>query len=153
MPRIEFSLDTDVSPDDVFAAITDFTDQRPELWPNLSRKFYEVHATGENWAEATEGSDFMGGIWAKERYEWSPGEIRATVMDSNVFKSGTWEMRISPRDGGSHIDVVNRRQPKGAKGRLVTAPLALIGQRVLKKDCEKTLDILREQGKSQQAEN
>jgi hypothetical protein len=147
MPRIEFSLDTDVPADRVFAAITDFTDRRPDLWPNISRKFYEVHATGEDWAEATEGTEVIGGVWGRERYEWSPGEVRATVMDSNIVKSGIWEMRVAPRDGGSHIDVVNHRQFKG-KGRVLAVALVLIGRSVLKRDFEKTLDILREQSQS-----
>lgn len=147
MPRIEFSLDSDVPADRVFAAITDFTDRRPDLWPNISRKFYEVHAIGENWAEATEGTEVVGGIWARERYEWSPSEIRATVMDSNICKSGIWEMRVASRDGGSHIEVVNHRQFRG-KGHVLAAGLVLIGRPVLKKDLEKTLDILREQGES-----
>jgi hypothetical protein len=147
MPRIEFSLDTDLPADQVFAAITDFTDRRPDLWPNISRKFYEVHATGENWAEATEGTEVIGGIWARERYEWSPGEVRATVMDSNIAKSGTWEMRVVSRDGGSHIEVVNHRQFTG-KGRVLAVGLVLIGRSVLKKDLEKTLDILRKQDQS-----
>jgi hypothetical protein len=151
MPRIEFSIDSDVPADRVFAAITDFTDQRPELWPGISRKLYEVHSTGDGWAEATEGSDVMGGVWAKERYEWSPGEACATVMDSNIFKSGIWEMRVTPRDGGSHIEVVNHRQFKGGRGRVLGAAIGLVGRRVLKKDFEKTLDILREQGESTRA--
>jgi hypothetical protein len=142
MPRIEFSLDSDVPADRVFAAITDFTDRRPDLWPNISRKYYEVHATGENWAEATEGTEVLGGVWGTERYEWSPGEVRATVTDSNICKSGTWEMRVSERDGGSHIEVVNHRQFKG-KGLLLAAGLVLFGRSVLRGDLEKTLDILR----------
>jgi hypothetical protein len=142
MPRIEFSLDSDVPADRVFAAITDFSDRRPDLWPNLSRKYYEVHGTGENWAEATEGTEVLGGVWGKERYEWSPGEIKATVIDSNICTSGTWEMRVSERVGGSHIEVVNHREFKG-KGLLLAAGLVLFGRSVLRRDLEKTLDILR----------
>jgi hypothetical protein len=144
LPRIEVSLDSDVPADRVFAAITDFTDRRPDLWPNISRKFYEVHATGDNWAEATEGTEVIGGIWARERYEWSPGQVRATVMGSNVCKSGIWEMRISPRDGGSHIEIVNHRQFKG-KGHVLAAGLVLMGRPALKHDLKKTLDMLREE--------
>jgi hypothetical protein len=53
-------------------------------------------------------------------------------------------MRVTPRDGGSHIEVVNDRQFKG-KGRVLAAGLLLFGRSVLKRDLEKTLDILREQ--------
>ena len=68
MPRIEYSVDTDLAPERVLAAITDFSDRRPDLWPNISRKFWKLHDRGENWAECTEGSDVAGGIWARERY-------------------------------------------------------------------------------------
>lgn len=147
MPRVEVSLDTDVPADQVFAAITDFTDHRPDLWPNISRKFYEVHATGDNWAEATEGTDVIGGVWARERYEWSPGQVQATVNDSNIAKSGTWEMRVEKRDGGTHITLVADRRFKG-KGLLLAAGLIVMGRSVLRKDLEKTLDILRNQNAS-----
>ena len=146
MPRVEFSIDSDVPADRVFAAITDFTERRPDWWPNISRKFYEVHETGEDWAECTEGSDVMGGVWAKERYEWSPGEVRATVQDSNIIESGVWELKVEERDGGSHIEVVNHRQFKGAKGRFLGATIAVVGRPVLKRDFEKTLEILRKEG-------
>jgi hypothetical protein len=151
MPTIEFNVDSDVPADRVFAAITDFTDRRPDLWPGISRKFYEVHSTGENWAEATEGSDVLGGVWAKERYEWSPGKVKATVMDSNIFESGVWELRVSPQGGGSHVEVVNQRRFKGARGKLLAAVVRVAGPRVLKKDFEKTLAILREEGEPKDA--
>jgi hypothetical protein len=68
-------------------------------------------------------------------------------MDSNTVKSGVWEMRLRPRDGGSHINVVNDRRFKG-KGRVLAVARVLIGRSVLKKDLEKSLDILREQSRS-----
>ncbi|MEA2448546.1 MAG: hypothetical protein QOG63_478 [Thermoleophilaceae bacterium] len=142
MPKVEFSIDTDVPADRVFAAITDFSDDRPRLWPNIARDVYAVHGQGENWAEVTEGGSDFGGVWARERYEWSPGHVRATAMESNVFKSGVWEMRVEPRDGGSHIEVLNHRQVKG-KGFLIAPILAVVGGPFLKREFEKTLDILR----------
>jgi Polyketide cyclase / dehydrase and lipid transport len=145
MPRVEFSVDSDLPPDRIFAAITDFTDRRPDLWPNISRKYYEVHSTGENWAEATEGSDLLGGIWARERYEWSPGKVHATVMESNIFRSGVWELRVEPHNGGSRTNIVNHRQFKG-KGLLLAPVIATVGKSAMKKDFQRTLDIIRKQG-------
>ena len=90
MPRIEFTVDSNVPPDRVLAAAADFSERRPDLWPNISRRRYTVHERGDTWAQVTEGSDVMGGIWARERYDWStPGTVRATVVDSNVFAGGS----------------------------------------------------------------
>src|SRR5438309_11245818 len=97
MPRIEFTVEGKVPPERGAAAATDFSERRPDLWPNISRRYYEVHDRGDTWAEVTEGSDVMGGIWARERYDWStPGLVRGTVLDSNVFARGIWELRVEP---------------------------------------------------------
>jgi hypothetical protein len=143
MPRIEFSVDSDVPAERVFAAITDFSDDRTRLWPHISPEVYKLHGQGEGWAEATEGETTMGGIWAKERYAWSPGHVKATVIDSNIFKSGVWEMKVTPRDGGgSRIEILNHRKVKG-KGLLVAPVLMLAGKRILTKALNDTLDVLR----------
>jgi hypothetical protein len=147
MAKVRFSADSSVSPERVLAATTDFSDRRPEIWPRISRKYYAVHEVGDNWAEVTEGSDMMGGIWARERYEWSePNTVRATIVDSNIFKSGIWEMRVEPRNGGSHVEVNYHRQSKG-KGRLMGAIVTLMGRRVLPADLKKTLQILEREPK------
>ena len=144
MPKVSFSVDTDVAPEQVFAAITDFSDDRPRLWPNIGRDVYKLHGEGENWAECTEGGDDFGGVWAKERYEWSPGHVKATVMESNIFESGVWEMRITPREGGgSHVEVLNHRHTKG-KGRLIAPIIKLAGKPLFKQGLEKTFKVLRE---------
>jgi len=142
MPRIEFTVESDLPPERVLAAATDFSDRRPDVWPNLSRRFYKVHDSGDNWCECTEGSDIAGGIWARERYEWSGSQIRGTVIDSNVFKSGTWELRAEPNgSGGSRITVVNDRRPKG-KG-LAFAPMMMLnGKKLLAGHLRKTLELL-----------
>jgi hypothetical protein len=144
MPRIAFTLETDVPAERVMAAITDFSDRRPELWPGISRRLWKLHAQGHHWAECTEGTDMPGGgVWARERYEWSEDRVVATVQESNVFRSGTWEMSVEPLpDGGCRVHVVNDRRPKG-KGRLVALPMMLFGRRILAAHFQKTLDILR----------
>ena len=45
----------------LMAAATDFSEQRPELWPNISRELWQLHNRGPNWAEATQGSP---AVWA-----------------------------------------------------------------------------------------
>ena len=142
MGKIEFTVDSDLPSERVLAAATDFTERRPDLWPGISRKFYKVHEQGDGWWECTEGSDTAGGIWARERYEWSGNSIRGTVVDSNVFKSGTWELRAEPSEsGGSRITVVNDRAPKG-KGLLFAPIMLLMGKKILADNLPKTLDII-----------
>lgn len=99
MVEVRFTLETRVAPDVVLAAARDFSARRPELWPSIDPAVYAVHAIGDTWAEVTEGSADLGGIWARERYEWSaPGMIRAEVQASNVFAPGSsWELRLAGR--------------------------------------------------------
>jgi hypothetical protein len=40
--RVEFTVESDLPPERVLAAATDFSERRPDLWPNLSRRFYKV---------------------------------------------------------------------------------------------------------------
>ncbi len=111
MARIHISTDSDLPADTVLAAITDFSSRRPRLWPNIDPGVYEVHEVGADWADVTEGSSIAGGVWTRERYEWSvPGVVRATVQDSNIFRSGFWEMRASSVGGGSRIEIVQDLQ-------------------------------------------
>ena len=146
MPRIEYTVESDVPAERVWAAATDFSERRPDWWPNLSRKFYVVHAQGEGWAECTEGTDAPGGgVWARERYEWSGNRITGTPQESNVFRSGTWVMTVDPLpDGGSRVHVVNHRQPKG-KGYVAVAFMTFFGKRMLTKHLHQTLAILRQE--------
>jgi hypothetical protein len=90
MVEIRFSAKSTASSERVLAAATDFSERRPQLWPNLDPKVYKVFEVGEHTAEAMEGSPVLGGIWARERYDWStPGVVRAEVQDSNVFGPGS----------------------------------------------------------------
>jgi hypothetical protein len=143
--RIEFTIDSDVPPERVLAAATDFSERRPDLWPNLSRRFYKVHERGDGWCECTEGSDVAGGIWARERYEWSGNSIRGTVVDSNIFKGGTWELRAEPDgQGGSRVTVVNDRTPKG-KGLLFAPMMRLRGKKLLAGHMQRTLALIEQE--------
>jgi hypothetical protein len=84
MARIESELGSPLSPEAVLAKLVDFSERRPELWPAIDADVYRVHDVGDDWADVTEGTDVFGGIWARERYDWSePGVVRATIQDSN----------------------------------------------------------------------
>ena len=143
MPHVVVDVDTGIPAERVMAAATDFSVRRPELWPNISRGFWQLHGEGPNWAEATEGSP---AVWERARYEWSGNRIVGTTQESNVWQSGgTWILSVEPRnDAGSHIQMVLDRRWKG-RGWLFYVPVALFGQQMLKKNLQKTLKVLRAQ--------
>lgn len=145
MVEVRFTQETPVAPELVLAAATDFSARRPELWPNIDRDVYAVHAAGDTWAEVTEGSADLGGIWARERYDWpTPGVIRAEVLASNVFKPGSsWELHVRPAGaGGSAVEWVSRRQARGLKGQVVVLMLRLAGRRMLSGSLRRTLELI-----------
>ena len=145
MARVAFTIHSDLAPERVLAVATDFSEKRPHYWPTIDPKVYRVHGTTATSAEVTEGSAVFGGIWAREAYDWSePGVVCATVQDSNVFRpGGRWQLRVTPRpDGGCRIDVLNHRQARRFKGRLVGTMLTLMGAKVLSKQLRQTLDIV-----------
>lgn len=144
MPRIAFEIESAVPPERVLAAATDFSPRRPEYWPLIDPTRYRVHAVGDDWADVTEGSSMLGGIWARERYDWSePGVVRATIQDSNVYRpGGTWELRAQPCRSGSRVSVVNDRRPRGPRGYLLAAMLRLMGRRELPRTLRLTLGRL-----------
>lgn len=144
MAKIRISTDTELPADVVLAAITDFSGRRLTLWPNIDPGVYKVHELGEDWADVTEGSSIAGGVWAHERYDWSaPGVVRATLQDSNIFRSGFWEMRVDSVDGHTHVEILQDRQAKGLKGHLLGAMMGLMGARVYRQGLDETLTILR----------
>ena len=87
MAKIHYEADGTISAARFIAALTDFGPRRPELWPGLDTRFYTVHEVGDTWADVTEGTDVLGGVWAREHYDWSePGLVRLRLMDSNDFR-------------------------------------------------------------------
>lgn len=145
MAKLSYGTDSRLGPQPILNATIDFSERRPEIWPAISRKFYRVHELGDCCADVTEGSDFMGGVWAHEHYEWSePGLVRATVQDSNIFqKGGVWELRAVPKEGGgTRIEVLNHRQAKGLKGHIVGAMLEVMGRKMLTESLQHTVAIV-----------
>ena len=104
---MRFEVTTLASPEQVRAALIDFTDRRLQTWNRtLDPKRYELRDHGENWAvarEATPGSPF----WVVARYDWSdPALIRMTVQESSYGGAGEGSIRITPaEDGGSRLHV------------------------------------------------
>jgi hypothetical protein len=143
--RIHYEADGAISADRFVAALVDFSERRPALWPNLDAKFYELHELGDTWAEVTEGTDVLGGVWARERYDWSePGIVRLRLVEARDFRPGTLiEYRVASRpDGGCHVAVDFQRIAASLRGRFVGLVVQLTGSRRFAADLRETLDRL-----------
>ena len=123
MPKFSFVLDVRDPPDTVMAAMIDFSDRRPEIWPNLSAKIYKAHSVGENTADVTEGTDIPGGgVWERVTYEWTGAVVTSVITDSKLFQAGgMFEFRVEPHGSGSRIHFSIDRKAKTFMGRLVGA--------------------------------
>ena len=113
----------------VLEAARDFSERRAEMWPDVHAEHLRVHEQGDTFADVTEGNPWpIGHVWERLRYDWSePGSLKGTVVDSNIFKPGsTWELRATPENGGSRVEVIGFRHLRGIKGRLL-APFFPLG--------------------------
>lgn len=142
MAKIHYEADGAVSADRFLAALTDFGERRPELWPNLDAKYYRLHERGNTWAEVTEGTDVLGGVSARERYDWSrPGTVTLTLLESRDFRPGTQiQYGVSERAGGGcHVAVDFQRIAASPRGRLIGAVVQIVGRRRFSQDLRETL--------------
>jgi hypothetical protein len=124
MVAVQVAADSSLPPEKVLEAARDFSDRRAEVWPMVQSKYLQVHETGDTSAEVTEGTFLAGRFWERSRYDWSkPGVVKATVVDSNVFKPGsTWELRATRRNGGSKVEMtLNRDFQSGFRGSIASA--------------------------------
>jgi uncharacterized protein YndB with AHSA1/START domain len=142
---LRYSLETKAAPEQVFAAFTDFSDHRLEVWRRtLDPAKYELRERGEDWAVVREGSAGVD-IWVVLRYEWEePGTIRWTLVDSNHCDGGRGEVLVSPREGGgSRVDVtIDHTRPRGLKGRAILLVQRLVGPVAFPRLWRSTLDRL-----------
>jgi polyketide cyclase/dehydrase/lipid transport protein len=126
MARFQFVLATAAAPEAVRAALLDFSERRPELWPGLPRDQYEVYEVGDTWAEVREG--YRGPIWWRERYDWSmPGRIEWVAVDSGFGAPGSRVVvEIEPAaGGGSTVHVTWDRRGRTPFGKLFIGLMAL----------------------------
>jgi hypothetical protein len=143
--KIHYEADGAVSAERFIAALTDFSERRPELWPNLDAKYYELHEVGDTWADVTEGTDLFGGVWAHEHYDWSqPGHVQLRLVEAVDFSPGTViDYHVTSRpDGGCHVAVDFQRVAVSARGRLIGLLVQMMGRRRFAADLRKTLDRL-----------
>jgi hypothetical protein len=129
VPKVHVVETSPVPPARVLEAARDFSERRAELWPDVHVEHLQVHEKGETFADVTEGNPWpIGHVWERLHYDWSePGSVKGMVTDSNIFKPGsTWEIRATPADGGSRVEVIGVRKLRGFKGRLL-APVFPLG--------------------------
>ena len=135
------TVDTDVSPELIRMALLDFSDERPDIWPQLDPKTYQVHWVDETTAEVTEGSPFPK-VWSRERYDWSePPTITWTAVESNFCTPGSHISMgvVSNGSGGSHVDVTWDRTAANLRGRINLAVISIGGIRLLQWATRKSL--------------
>lgn len=132
MAKVTYSVATDLSPQVVWDALTEFGPRRAELWPDLSPSSFKVLERGEGWARVREGTDSLG-IWSIERYEWAYPVITATVEEANASQTGgTWRMEVQPgQSGGSVLTIKLDRKAKGFVGHVIHALFQVTNGRFL----------------------
>ena len=131
---LEVEVESDVAPELIQQALLDFSDRRPEIWPQLDPKTYQVHWVEETSAEVTEGSP-LPKVWSREHYDWShPTTITWTAVESNFCTPGSHiSMDITPNGaGGSCVAVTWDRTAANLRGRINLAVIALGGNRLLR---------------------
>ena len=134
MIDITVQRETTAPPELVLDTLRDpSADTRSEIWSNVTPKHFTLHESGPAHMEVTEGTIVVGLFWERSRYDWSqPDVLTATVLESNVFKPGSlMELRATPQDGGSLVEMRLRREfRRGPKG-LVAAAVNHAGGRRL----------------------
>jgi len=148
MSKLEFDVETVLAPEQVRAALLDFSERRPDLWPELSRKQFEVYSVRADEADVREGSElpFMT-IWAKEHYEWpQPNVIRWTAHESNFCKPGSYmQTALHERaGGGTRIHVEWDRTGTGIGGRFLVAMVRLMRGKPVQANLAKALRAMEE---------
>ena len=141
---IRISGHCSLPPERVLASAYDFSARRAEIWPNVPAELMTVHSLGATVADVTEGTR-KGPLYAWERcnYEWSTaGSVKATVTDSNVYRSpgSTWEIKATPGVDGSEVEMIwVRTFKRTAMGLLLGTMYRLGGSRLFRHDVEQTL--------------
>ena len=134
---------TDLPPDRILGALTDFSDRRADVWPKIDEAHFRVHGQGPGWADVTEGNILA---WERNRYEWNAaGEVTVTTVESDTWAPGSqWRYRLQPTaTGGTEIQVTVVRTGRGPRGLVIGALITWFGRRILRADMEKVLTRIR----------
>ena len=150
MPHVEFDMETSVPPEKVIGALTDFTERRPDIWPGISRSWYEVYSVGETTADIREGTGGpRSSVWAKEHYDWSqPGLVKWTVQESGFCSPGSFvSAKVDPKNGaGSRIHITWERQPTNMVGRVAAFLIKLTNGKPVAASFKKALRKMEQEG-------
>jgi len=133
MTGLRFSVEAAVPVEAVIGALTDFSERRPEIWPDLDPDIYRVDELHPTSAVVREGQR-KPRLWAIEEYDWSvPGTVTWTARESNFCAPGSFmSARVEPRsDGGSNVHVTWSRSGVGLKGRMIVGIMRLTRGRPL----------------------
>lgn len=131
--RFEFDFVTTATPDQVIELMTDFSPRRPDRWPALSAREFEVYHVGETQADVREGQDFPK-VWAKWHYDWAvPNSVTLTVVESEAQAPGSFmTLQASPDPGGgSSVHGVWEQTSTNLTGLLGVAVMRFAGARIL----------------------
>lgn len=141
--KFTVEFDTAATPEQVVGALTDFTDNRPNIWKGLTRSDYQVHSLGPTSADVTEGTVKF---WAREEYDWSePGRVMWTCRESKFLNPGTtMQVYAVPRGTGSLVTFDFHRNFRGIRGALLYPGVKLGGKSYFKKYFKSTFDKLAE---------
>ncbi|WP_280471688.1 SRPBCC family protein [Nocardia cyriacigeorgica] len=129
--RFEFDVATAATPDQVVELLTDFSPQRPDRWPALSAKSYEVYTVGETSADVREGQD-LPPISATWHYDWSePGTVTMTVTGGDDLAIGSYHTVIvrPAADGGSTVHGIWDNTAISNSARFGVLVMRLMGRR------------------------
>jgi hypothetical protein len=149
MTTIKVTEQTTATPDQFLAALTDFGPHRSEIWTNSQPEFLVVHASGDTWADVTEGSKAAGAVWERLRYDWSNrSDIVLTTTDSNTWGRGSghrYTLTQAP-DGVTTVNAVIVREGISFKGRMLGALLAVLGTTFIRKSLRAALRAIEARG-------
>jgi hypothetical protein len=142
--RLQMETRTSLSPAQVVAALTDFSERRPQMWTGISPEHYKVYSVIESSADVREGTKRGGlDVWAREAYDWStPNTVTWTVQESNFCTPGSYvRAEISPLEaGGSLIKSTWERTATSMSGRFVFAVMKLTRGKVIETSMRKGLE-------------
>ncbi|HEX6208640.1 MAG TPA: SRPBCC family protein [Actinomycetota bacterium] len=141
MTELRFTVDAPVPAERVIEALTDFSDRRPDLWPELDPDAYRVEELGVTSALVREGQR-KPRLWALEEYDWStPGTVTWTARESSFCAPGSFmSARVEPLpNGGSRMHVTWSRKGVGLKGRMVVGLMRLTRGQPLAKSLSRAL--------------
>jgi hypothetical protein len=145
MPKLEWDLHSDLPPERILDALTDFTETRPDQWAGLARELYEVYEVGPTSAIVKEGTKGPPKtVWAREAYDWStPGTVSWIVQESNFAEPGYGvTATVTPSNGGSTVHVSWERVGTTFGSRLLITMLAARNGAMIKKFVQKSFDSI-----------